>query len=379
MRCLLALLVVAFLGCTVNAFAPRVASRRAALSLASTETAVKAIPTIESPDFYWMFRLDRLAGKMGGALSYTPSNYPEAKDAKALYDAYYLDLTLQGKMDGFDWVSEKEVSEAEWQSIYKNICKWSASTVKANKPDMGNLPKSDFDLIKQFYPQLNFRELESPFSVEEVGANFPYYNMKAMMSAAMDGSLNVPGYSKDSVKSLEASEVKKDLAALKEKTMKRVETVYNQAMEFAKTPFPDDKARTHYKTLQSKLADFPQTPAAWDAFRANMDKQVDEMARLASKKDDHHHHHEEGEGDHVSPAQEFEQKYGRNLEEMQERFQAFKADPEGFLEASIIAKFGKNGLDVWKKSQEFSANMSVLSDADKKAAEKAFADFLKSA
>lgn len=321
---------------------------------------------------------------MGSALTFTPSNYPEAKDPKAQYDAYYLDLTLQGKMDGFDWVSEKEISESEWQSIYKNICKWSVTTVKANKPDMSNLPKSDFDLIKQFYPHLNFRDLESPFSVEEVGPNFPYANMKAMMTAAMEGTLNVPGYSASSVKSLEATEIRKELEALKEKSLKRVETVYNQAMEYAKNPFPDDTARAHYKALQSKLADFPQTPAAWDAFRANMDKQIDEMARLASKKDEHHHHHheegEEGHGEaHLSPAQEFEQKYGRNLDEMQERFQAFKADPEGFLESSIIAKFGKNGLDVWKKSQEFSANMSVLSDAEKKAAEKAFADFLKSA
>ena len=103
------------------------------------------------------------------------------------------------------------------------------------------------------------------------------------------------------------------------------------------------------------------------------------MARLASKPDDHHHHHGDGDDNHVSPAQEFQQKYGRNLDEMQERMNAFKADPEGFMEKSIIEKYGKAGLDVWKKSQEFSNNMSVMSEADKKAAEKAFSDFLNKA
>jgi hypothetical protein len=36
-------------------------------------------------------------------------------------------------------------------------------------------------------------------------------------------------------------------------------------------------------------------------------------------------------------------------------------------------------LDVWKKSQEFSSNMNVLSDADKKAMEEKFSNFLKQA
>ena len=44
-----------------------------------------------------------------------------------------------------------------------------------------------------------------------------------------------------------------------------------------------------------------------------------------------------------------------------------------------MEKFGRNGLDVWKKSQEFSASMSTMSDADKKAVEEKFTDFIKSA
>jgi hypothetical protein len=108
-----------------------------------------------------------------------------------------------------------------------------------------------------------------------------------------------------------------------------------------------------------------------------MDKTVDEMARMASKEEEEHHHGEE-EGK-LSVAEEFQQKYGFNLDEMEERLNKYKADPEGFVENSILEKHGKNGLDVWKKSQEFSAKLAVMSEADKSAAEAAFADFLKKA
>jgi hypothetical protein len=54
-------------------------------------------------------------------------------------------------------------------------------------------------------------------------------------------------------------------------------------------------------------------------------------------------------------------------------------DPVGFLESSIVEKYGKSGLDVWKKSQEFSEKLALLSEADKTAAESAFSNFLKSA
>jgi hypothetical protein len=364
----------------VNAFiSGRVANARQRIVSAGVTTAEKQIVAIDAPDFYWQYRLDRLVSKKGGDLAFSASSYPELTDAKSLYDAYYLDLTLQGKMEGFDWVAEKEIGDSEWLAIYKNICDWSSKAVKENKPDTSNLPASDFDLLKQFYPQLNFRELEAPFAVEEVGNNFPYRTMKDMLTAAMKGTLSVPGYDAKSITSLEASDVRKELAALKEKTMKNLDVVYEDVKAFAANPFPDDESRKHYKDLSAKLAGFPQTPADWNTYRAKMEKDVDEMARLASKPEDPHHHHGEDDKDHVSPAQEFEQKYGRNLEEMQERMNKYKSDPEGFLEASILEKFGKNGLDIWKKSQDFSANMSVMSESDKAAAEKAFADFLKKA
>jgi len=317
---------------------------------------------ISSPDFYWEFRLNRLAKQKSDALAYSASNYPEAKGFKSQYEAYYLDLTLAGKMDGFDWRKEKELSDSEWLTVYKSICKWSEDTYKKNKPDMSNLPENDFAFLKNFYPQLNMRDLETPFVEDEVGANFPYTNMGELLSAGLKGTLAVPGYDAKSVTSIEASEVSADLAALKESTMNRIDAVYEDAMKFAQNPFPDDEAKAHYKELKGKLANFPQSPEAWSTFRSNMDKEVDEMSRLAA-----------------TDPKAFEQKYGNQLEEMQARMDKFKSDPEGFMESSIIAKFGASGLDVWKKSQEFSKDMEVMSDADKKAAETAFSSFLSSA
>jgi len=332
----------------------------------------------DCPDFYWQYRLDRLVSKKGGDLSFSASSYPDVSGAKALYDAYYLDLTLSGKLAGFDWMAEKEISDSEWLSIYRSICQWTATTAKANKPSTSNLPSNDFDLLKSFYPQLNFRDLETSFAVDEVGANFPYKNMKELLGAAAAGKLNVPGYSASSVTSLEATEVRSALKTLETNTMKKIDAIYEDSLKYAQNSFPDETAKKHYQALRTKLADFPQGAAGWAAYRANMEKEVDEMAKLASKKEDEHHHHgEEAHG--PTPAEEFEKKYGKNLDEMQERMIKYKADPEKFLEASILEKYGKNGLDIWKKSQEFSSQMSVMSESDKAAAEKKFADFVKSA
>jgi len=330
----------------------------------------KQIVSIESPDFYWEYRLDRLASKKGGELAFSKENYPDVDGFRDLYDAYYLDLTLQGKLEGFDWEEEKKISDSEWQSIYKSICKWTSTTSKANKPDTSNLPANDFDLLKQFYPQLNFRDLETPFAVEEVGANFPYRNLKVMLQAALDGKLSVPGYD-SSIVSLEATDAKVKLAALRDSTMAKLDAIQADTMAYATADYPDEQAKTHYKALQEKLGSFPQGAAGWADFRSKMETEVDEMAKLASKKVDEHHGHGEAK---VSPAEEFEAKYGRSLEEMQERMNQYKQDPKGFLENSIIEKFGTKGLEVWKKSESFSAG--DVSEADKAAAEKAFADFL---
>jgi hypothetical protein len=349
-------------------------------------TVEKKIPSaIESPDFYWEYRLERLSNRLGGALPYDSKNYPDVAGFKDLYDAYYLDLTLKGRLSGFDWEEEKKITDVEWQTIFNKISKWSKQVAKANKLDNSNVPSNDIDLLRQFYPQINVRELETPFVEQEVGSNFPYKSAKELFSAASQGTLSVAGYSK-SITSLEADVAREELAALKTESFKKIDQIFEKTLAYAASPFPDENAKTHYKALKAKLADFPQTPAEWEAYRVKVDKEIDEMAILASKKDESHHHHHEEEGEegheeeaHVSPAEEFEIKYGRNLDELQERMNKFKSNPVSFLENSITEKFGKNGLDIWKKSQEFSAKLNVISAAEKEATEKSFADFLNQA
>lgn len=208
-----------------------------------------------------------------------------------------------------------------------------------------------------------------------------------MMDAAVEGKLAVPGYNVASVTSIEATEIRAELNALRAETMAKIDTIFEKTMVFAKEPFPDAEAKTHYQALKKKLANFPSTAAGWAALRSNMEKEVDEMASMAARKDDaHHEHHEEGEGEghgHAekkpSPAMEFEAKYGRNLDLMQERMNKYKLDPEGFLQASIVEKYGKDGLEVWKKSQEFSQQMSVMSEAEKAETEAKFTAFINQA
>jgi len=361
---------------TLAFHASRSSSRSSVTAPKAVATEVEVLSAIESPDFYWKYRLDRIVKLMNDNLPFNAANYPESVTPRALYEAYYLDLVLAGKTEEFDFEADQDLSDDEWIAIYDNICDWTVE-VDAKQGGATSVPSNDFDLLKQYYPQLNFRDLEISFSEEEVGANFPYRNMKELLGAAAEGKLNVPGY--NSLTTIDGSSARAKLNALKESSMKRLDDVYADSLAFASNSLPDETAKEHYKALREKLATFPQSPAAWAKYRADFDKEVDEMAALAGKKVDEHHHHHEGEEEHMSPAQEFELKYGRNLDEMQQRMDQYKSNPEGFLEASIVAKFGKAGLDVWKKSQEFSANMATLSEADKAKAEKAFAEFLSKA
>merc|ERR1711988_1614744 len=86
------------------------------------------------------------------------------------------------------------------------------------------------------------------------------------------------------ITTIQAKEVSADVAALKESTMTKIDVIYKDALAFASNPFPDDEAKEHYKTLKSKLANFPQSPDAWAKFRTDMEKEVDEMARLPVRK-----------------------------------------------------------------------------------------------
>merc|ERR1712070_491503 len=99
-----------------------------------------------------------------------------------------------------------------------------------------------------------------------------------MLSAAVAGNLNVPGYNAADITSIDASNIASELAALKTETMSKIDAVYASSMAMANNALPDEEAKEHYKTLKGKLANFPQTPQAWASFRADMEKEVDEMA-----------------------------------------------------------------------------------------------------
>ena len=209
-------------------------------------------------------------------------------------------------------------------------------------------------------------------------ANFKYPNLKSLYSAAVNDELEVPD---DSLNTIEATEVRAKLKVLKEKSFKRIDEVYETVLKYAKLPFIDETARKHYQGVRATLAAFPQTIEETKQLRANLEKEIDEMARLGSRKVDHHAHHAaEGEpDDHASPEQEFESKYGLNLSELRETFSQFKSNQQFFLDNSIFQNFGKTGLETWKKSQEFSAQYEKLSISERTAAEDEFREYLKSA
>lgn len=350
------------------------------MSTTEADTLVK----IDSPDFYWKFRLERMATNLGGSLPFNAGNYPRASGYKELYKAYYLDLAINGKCEGYDWDGDREVSDEDWKTIYNEVAEWTKKTVKANKPTASTLPASDIDLLRQFYPSIDTREMDTPFVAEEVGENFPYRNMKAMLDAASAGKLSVPGYSKD-ITDLDVNATLAKLDKMEADAIAKLDALEADALAFAMNPFPDDKAKAHYRKIRETLGTFPQGAAAWATYRSNDEKVIEEMARLAAKKDEHHHHHEEeGEegGDHhhkvekMSTAQEFEVKYGRNLEEMEERYAMYKANPATFMEKNLEKKYGKKGIDAWKASQEINQQLALLSDSEKKALEAEYSAFL---
>eukprot|EP00981_Chlorochromonas_danica_P014189 scaffold7537_cov179-Ochromonas_danica.AAC.10 len=348
------------------------------LSMSTTTAQAEELDIIPGPDFYWQYRLNRLVEKKGKELPFSAANYPELKEYRDLYYTYYLDLTLQGKLgEDFDWVAEREVNDEEWLKIFENISKWTAEVSKTNKRDAKSLPVNDFELLQKYYPKANLRDLTVPFTEEEKGG-LPYNNLKELFGAALDGTLNVPGYSKENV-SLDATDARKQLDELKEQAFKELDATYQKLLARANDPFPDEQSKKHYQALRTKLESFPQTPAEWEAYRVAQEKEIDEMARLASKKATHHHGHHDADHHQLTPEEEFEAKYGRNLAKMKERMSKFKADPKGFFDASVVEKFGKNGLDIWKQTQELSAKLEVMSEAEKSATEKEFRDFIKKA
>jgi hypothetical protein len=339
--------------------------------------------TVEAPDFYWKFRLERLVDKKGKELSFNEASYPEVKGYKDLYDSYYLDLTLQNKLVDFDREAEQKITESDWLSIYKSICQWSSKMARKTKVDPSALPENDIDLVKMFFPNLDTRDLDADLDQDAFGDAFPYKNMKELFHAASTGTLKIQpdaGYL-DKVSSspaegksplvLDMSEGRRQLEELKNESLAALEIARDEALALARNPFPDDLARQHYREMKMKLDALPSTPAQWEAYEADMLSRIDEMAKFASRRveeeGEHHEHHDDhADGQHakpvrLTPAEEFQNKYGRNLDEVMDNLSKYKADPDGFLEASILSSYGKKGVETWRKIQ---AHAASLTDAE---------------
>lgn len=330
----------------------------------------------KAPDFYWQFRLDRLIKKKGGEYAFDAKNY-RAQGPMALYRAYYLDLTLNGKIDkSFDKAAENTLNDDEWVVFYETIAAWTKEQADKSLFDASTLPASDFDLIAQIYPEVNMKAIYAPLDESDYGKNFPYKNIKEMLDAASNDKFKV-----DKAVFNDMSEAMVEFNKLKEKSFQSLESVYADATAFAKNPFPDDQSRAHYKAIREKLAALPQTPQQWETYNSNMLQQIDEMARLASKEVEPHHHGHDDEHHHeeLSPAQEFQKKYGRDLTTMAERASKYMSDPAGFVKSAVSAKFGAAGVEAWEKNEELAAKFSVMSASDKAKMQSQYSDFLKQA
>jgi len=273
-------------------------------------------------------------------------------------------------------MEEKNISDGEWFSIYKSISDWTVEETKI-QAETNKIPTNDFDLLKQFYPELNYRDLDVKFDVSEVGDNFPYKNMKELVFASQNGKLDAKGFTVTGP-NLEATQARKELEALKEKALAKVDAAYEKVMKYVQQPFPDEESKKHYQSILQTLSEQPQSSAEWAVKRELFEREIDDMARFASRKVEHHDHHE-GEGEHLSPAQEFEQKYGMNLDELQDTFNKYKADPVAYFDSVIVSIGGREALDIWRKSQQFAAEYDTLSPAERTAAESKYLEFLKKA
>jgi hypothetical protein len=284
--------------------------------------------------------------------------------------------------------------------IYKSICQWSAKVARKAKIDPSALPENDVDLLKVFFPSLDTRELDIDLDKDAFGDDFPYKNMKELFHAASTGTLKVQpdasyltGSNSDvkgtlSQQVVDMSEARRKLDELKRESFAALEAARDEALAWARDPFPDELARQHYREMKTQLDALPSTSAEWDTYEVDMMNRIDEMASVASRRvpegeGEHEHHGEHEKDDHhavparLTPAEEFQNKYGRNLDEVMEALAKYKADPDGFLEASVLSSCGKNGVEAWRRLQAHAA--SLTNDEEVQKLEQSMNDILNSA
>jgi hypothetical protein len=248
---------------------------------------------LDAPDFYWIYRAEKLSSRFGRRTPFKLDDYRGLTGEQA-FDCYLAILKSSNSLPASYNVYTEKVTDEEWNRIWARQVEWMDKVIDANPLTTDTLPKNDFDLLKQFYPYLDFTDLETPFTSEEVGENFPYKNLKDLFAAASEEKLDIPGFNTD-IDSLECPEIRKELEALKDSTLKSLAACKDKCLALARSPFPDDKAKAHYKELKEMMAGIPMTAAEKEAFKTNEEKMIAEMAAFASKEDEEeHHHHDEG-------------------------------------------------------------------------------------
>lgn len=312
---------------------------------------------------------------MGKELPFDPNNY-EPTDYEGLHDSYLLDLLFQDKLEEYYLDDEEEeITEEDWENkILEDYANWSEEVGNAEENKFIP-PDDDFQLLKAVFPSLETDEFETPFSQDEA-EGIPYNNYHELFQAAARGELansNLGEYSLDGAL--------KELETAKEKSIKRLEAIRDEMTAKAMVDFPDEIARKHYQEMRKELADLFLTDEERKKRQQDFERKVDEMARLAckSKEEHHHHHHDEHHEKTLSPEEEFAAKYGKRLSDIESRGSDFKSNPATFIEKTIERKFGQDGISAWRALEEAKVEKAKLSEAEAKAQELEFIEFLKRA
>lgn len=319
----------------------------------------------DGPDFYWKYRLERLKKKKGSAYAFDRANYPGKKTDQELYEVYYLDLVLRGKMEGFDVHEEQLVKEEEWKEIFNEMMDWT-NTVHRDIPE-SSLPDSPFELLETFFPELRkpLLELDSPLNDPDVH----YKTKKDMLEDAFRGKLTLPpGVGKEEI---DITSLEQELDMIEADALQKVDALQNQMLaEIESSPILlDPPALSFYQKAKEFLQNIPITTAEIQAERTKTLQRVDEMAafvvRAENEEHEHHHEHHEGAEQKLSVAEQFKQKYGMDLIKIRERLAKFNSD-SNYLESVAMEMDGKEGLENWKEIEKtYQENYANLSETDR--------------
>jgi len=367
------------------AFSPRTPSLLSKLDATTTSTTIgkkvsleEFLARKEGPDFFWKYRLERLKKKKADVYPFDPSNYTGKHTDKELYEIYYLDLVLKGKMEGFDIEKEQVVDEDEWRLIFRDMAAWTREVEQSVPKE--SIPDSPFDLLSIFFPEMRpaFQELEAPLNDPDI----PYKTTREFVEDAFRGNFPIKGVTAED----DSAEFEKQLDTIEAESLQRVHDLRQRLLQEVESDQEqlDEQSKAFYRRAKELVNSTPITQAEWDTESEKTKRLVEEMAELAAAEDEEHHHHDEeheGHDEHhekkLSIPEQFKQRYGRDLKKMQERLGKFSANPNNYLEVVAVEAAGKEGLDLWKEIEKsFEDNYSKLSEQERVKLQQDFKTFV---